>query len=346
MPKNKQPLARLQQINEIFQTRSSARAVVKAEALAEELGISLRQLRTDMEALRDKGAPLEYDAVLKGWRYTPGQYFAILDNIPLTGEDLASLRIAVETLAKVNHLKSFQNLPEVFAKIHRAAKRWLGGGRYTVGKSVYFDPLPRYDAGKHLPFFLEAIEASRRVEFQYQGYHAASPKNVVFDPWFLRHYDRRWYVGGFSHDPSEGFVRTFPLERIVGKPASIGYFHDKPPGYDAESYWRHIYGITVPRGGVLQEVVLQFSYLQGRYFLDTPFYEPYTVLEQTPDKLVVRLEVIPNIDLVRKLASLGADVRVLAPAGLAAEMQTFHQKALDVYRQGQQDISADQVKDV
>ena len=333
MPKDKQPLARLQQISDIFHTRSSARAVVKAEALAEELGISLRQLRTDMEVLREKGAPLEYDYVLKGWRYTPGQYFTILDNIPLTGEDLASLRIAVETLAKVNHLKDFRHLPEVFAKIHRAAKKWLGGGRYAVGKSVYFDPLPRYDAGKHLPFFLEAIEQSRRVEFQYQAYHAASPKTVVFDPWFLRHYDRRWYVGGHSHDPSEGFTRTFPLERIVGAPRVIGYFHDKPADYDAESSWRHIYGITVPRGGQLREVILQFSYIQGRYFLDTPFYEPYGVLEQDTEKLIVKMQLIPNIDLVRKIASLGADVRVLAPAELADTIRKFHQSALDGYGQ-------------
>lgn len=331
MPKDKQPLARLQQINDIFLTRSSNRAVVKAEALAEELGISLRQLRIDMDVLRGKGAPLEYDAVLRGWRYTPGHYFTILDNLPLTGDDLASLRIVVETLAKVNHLKGFQNLPEVFAKIHRAAKKWLGSGRPAVGKSVYFDPLPHYEAGKHLPFFLEAIEGFRRVEFRYQGYHAATPKTVVFDPWFLRHYDRRWYVGGYSHDPTEGFVRTFPLERIVGTPAGVGYFHDKPADFDAESYWRNIYGITVPRGGELQEVILQFSYLQGRYFLDTPFYEPYKVLAQEADKLVVRLEVIPNIDLVRKLASLGTDVRVLAPESLAAEIREFYQKALAVY---------------
>ena len=127
MPKDKHPLARLQQINDIFQTRGSAQSVVKAEALAEELGISLRQLRTDMDALREKGAPLEYDPVLKGWRYAPGQYFTILDSIPLTGEDLTCLRIAVETLAKVNHLKDFAHLPEVFGKIHRADPAALFG---------------------------------------------------------------------------------------------------------------------------------------------------------------------------------------------------------------------------
>ncbi|MBV6440407.1 MAG: hypothetical protein EPGJADBJ_02076 [Saprospiraceae bacterium] len=331
MPKHKHPLARLQRINDIFQTRSSAQSVVKAEALAEELGISLRQLRTDMEVLRDKGAPLEYDPVLKGWRYTPGQYFTILDNLPLTGEDLACLRIAVETLAKVNHLKNFEQLPAVFGKIHRAAKKWMGGSGKVVGKSVYFDPLPRYDGGKHLPFFLEAIESFRRVEFQYQPFHADAPKTVVFDPWFLRHYDRRWYVGGFSHDPAEQFVRVFPLERIEGQPEIIGYFHDKPPDYDAGSYWRYIYGITVPPKGRVEGVMLEFTPLQGKYFLSSPFFEPFNVVESSPERLVIGLNLIINIDLERKLASFGADVRVLAPESLAATMRRFFEKALKRY---------------
>lgn len=169
------------------------------------------------------------------------------------------------------------------------------------------------------------------MEFQYQGYHAAAPKTVVFNPWFLRHYDRRWYVGGFSHDPSEGFVRTFPLERIVDEPVAVGYFHDKPPDFDAESYWRNIYGITVPRGRKVEDVILQFSYLQGRYFVDTPFYEPYEILEQDEENLVVKMRVIPNIDLARKIASFGAEVQVLAPESLAIEMREFHRKAFAGY---------------
>lgn len=138
-------------------------------------------------------------------------------------------------------------------------------------------------------------------------------------------------MGGHSHDPDEGFVRTFPLERIVGEPVAIGYFHDKPPDFDAESYWRHIYGITVPPGRKVEEVILQFSYLQGRYFTDTPFYEPYEILERDAVKLVVRLQVIPNIDLVRKIASLGADVQVLAPASLVAALRELHRKAWEQY---------------
>jgi len=265
--------------------------------------------------------------VLKGWRYRPGNFFTIVDNIPLTGEDLAALRIAVETLAKVNHLKGYEQLPAVFAKIHRAAKKWMGNAP-AVGRAVYFDPLPRYDGSKHLPFFLEAIEASRRTEFKYRAFHAQGPKSVTFDPWFLRHYDRRWYVGGFSHDPDEQFVPVFPLERIEGNPETVGYFHDKPPDFDAASYWQHIYGISLPRGGQVERIVLEFSAIQGKYFLSSPFIEPFEVLSSDEQHLTISLNLIVNYELVRKLASFGSDVRVLEPASLAENMRSFFQEAL------------------
>lgn len=335
MPKDKKPIERYQQINDIFQRRRGSRSFIKSEDLADRLGISVRQLGEDMRYMREKGAPFEYVAAERGWRYAEGRDFAFVDNQMLSDEDVLNIRLAIETFNKINHAEQpTGSLPQIFHKIYKASRKWTQPG--ALQKFIYFDPLPRYEGGKHLHFFLQSIENTRRVEFQYQGHHAKTPKIVVFDPWFLRHYDRRWYVGGFSHDPTELFVRTFPLERIVGTPKAIGYFHDRPPDYDAATYWQHIYGITVPPNGKVETVVLQFSYLQGRYFLDTPFFEPFEVLEQDAQKLVVQFQLIPNIDLERKLGSLGHDVTILAPATLRQQMKAFHHKAWEQYRTGEE----------
>ena len=138
-------------------------------------------------------------------------------------------------------------------------------------------------------------------------------------------------MGGFSHDPAELFVRVFPLERIAGNPETTGFFHDKPAQYTADTYWKHIYGITVPPQGKVEEVILAFTAIQGKYFTHTPFVEPFDILEDTPEKLVVRLLIIPNIDLTRKLASLGDSVRVEAPLALAETLKSFHLKAYEQY---------------
>lgn len=329
MPKDKKPFERYQRIHELLSARSGNQSVVKSADLMEQLGIGLRQLRKDMDAMKDMNAPLEYVPTLYGWRYTPGHEFTLVDRLPLTSEDVLLLRVAFETLSKTGQLKGMEEAKEVFGKIHRAVRKWVDP--VAAAKPIYFDPLPHYEGSRHLTFFLRAIEENRRTEFQYQAHHADVPKTVVFDPWFLRHYDRRWYVGGCSRDPDEQFVRTFPLERIVGQPEHQGFYHDKPPQYDAQTYWQNIYGITVPPNGKVEEVLLAFTTLQGKYFLGTPFFEPYEVVENTPERLVVSLQLIPNIDLERKLASYGAGVRVLAPASLADKLKDLHQKALAQY---------------
>lgn len=327
MPKNNNSAKRYRRIHEIFSRRRGGDAVVKLQDLADTLGISLRQLNVDIKYLREEGAPLEYVPALRGWRYAEGRDFAMVDDQLLTDDDVLNIRIAIETFNKINNQeKVFGDLPGIFRKIYRASRKWTQPD--THQKYIYFDPLPRYDGGKHLKFFLTAIEESHRVEFQYLAFHAQAPKTVLFDPWFLRHYDRRWYVGGFSHDAQEGFVRTFPLERIVGEPVHNGYFHDKPPQYNAETYWKNIYGITVPPGGQVEAIVLELTPIQGRYFLSTPFFEPFELLEQTPQRVVVRFRLRVNIDLIRKIGSFGADARVLAPEWLVQHMREFFQKAL------------------
>lgn len=327
MPVDKKPFERLLRMNEIFNARKGSRSAVTSKELLSRLGISMRQLRIDIKALRAKGAPLEYDPALKGYRYV--ESFGISDNIPLSAEDVLHLRIAVETLSKVNNLEGFQKLPEVFEKIRSSVDKWVD--RKASEKAIYFDPLPKYEGARYLAFLLQAVERSYRIEFQYLAFHASEPKTVVFDPYFLRHYDRRWYVGGFSHDPAEMFIRTFPLERFAGDPVQVGFFHNKPADYSPDVYWKNIYGITMPPDGKLEDVELVFSSIQGKYFLTTPFFEPFEVVEENQENLVVRLRLIPNIDLVRKLASLGNEVRVLQPSTLASEIRNFHKKALDRY---------------
>jgi len=328
MPKSNNAHHRYRRIHEKFSRHVGHRTRgIKLEALADELNISLRQVNDDIKYLREMGAPLEYVPSLRAWRYKEGEDFLVLEDQLLNTDELSSLRIAFDLIQRMNFPDLIPaDLPKVFQKIYKAAQKWVQPD--TIQKSIYFDPLPRYEGSKHLKFFLKAIEAERRVSFQYLAFHSETSKNVIFDPWFLRYYDHRWYAGGFSHDASELFVRVFPLERIVGTPSHAGFYHDKPPQYSAETYWKNIYGISVPLDGVVEDVVLEFSNIQGKYFLSSPFFTPYEVLETSYSAVVVKLRLIVNIDLVRKLASFGKEMRVVAPGSLVETMKRFFEEAL------------------
>lgn len=325
MPRNSNAFERYQRINNLFNLRKGNQAVVTSVELMQSLGISERQLRTDMQKMKEIGAPLQYIAAERGWRY---EYpFDFSDSIPLSGEDIMKLHLAVATLNQVNQMPEFKGLEDILDKIRRSVSRWVD--QKATAKSLFFDALPTYEGTIHLPFFLQAIESNRQVVFEYQSFHASEPRSLVFDPYFLRQHNYRWYVGGFSHDPSEGFIRTFPLERITGEPLFNGCYFKKPDDFDPADYWRQIVGIFRPPGGKPEMITLEFSHLLGRYFLSSPFYEPYKILEESTERLIIQMEIIINIELVRKIASYGKDVRVITPVHFAERIRNFHLEAIN-----------------
>ncbi|MCB9290689.1 MAG: WYL domain-containing transcriptional regulator [Lewinellaceae bacterium] len=318
---------RYQRINYLFNLRKGNQAIVTTEELLGHLGISLRQLRTDIKKMKEMGAPLEYVARERGWRYN--RPFDFSESIPLSGEDIMQLRLAVATLSQVNQLPGFENLTEIFGKIHQSVRRWVR--QEATAKALYFDPIPSYEGSIHLPFFLQAIETTRQVVFNYQPFLASEPRKCVFDPYFLRQHHQRWYVGGFSHDPEELFIRTYPLERITGLPELSGHFFNKPQDFHPPDYWKHLVGINRPAHGKVESVVLEFSYLHGQYFLSTPFFAPFEVLENTRERLVVKMQLMPDIELIRRVAAYGKEVKVLAPASLSERLKKFFKEALNKY---------------
>lgn len=330
MPITKNAHARYERINQWMVQRSSQKAVVRQDELAAELSISIRQLNEDFRVMREElGAPLEYDRKLRGWRYS--EAFDFVSGLPLRRQDVLQLRIAIEMLSKGGQLKHFKDLPEVLKKIYRASQKWFTD--HAPEKSIYFDLLPHYDGAKHLTVLLDAIEQFRTVRFEYQGFHSNQPKTVVFDPYFLRHYDRRWYVGGRSHEPSEqAFIRVFPLERMTTEPVPIGFFHNKPAQYNAETYWKNIYGISVPPDGVIEQVILAFTPIQGQYFLSSPFFEPFEILENSTEQLLIQFRLMPNIELEQKICSYGPEIKVLAPESLAEKIKKRLLEAARQYR--------------
>lgn len=224
MPIDKKPFERLLRMNEIFNTRKGGRSVVTSKELMSYLGISMRQLRIDIKALKNKGAPLEYDPVLRGYRYS--EPFGISDNIPLSPQDILHLRIAVETLSKVNNLEGFQQLPEIFEKIRSSVDKWVD--RQASEKAIYFDPLPRYEGSRHLAFLLRAVEHCYRIKFDYFPFHALESKSIIFDPYFLRHYDRRWYVGDFPTIRMSNLFGLFRWKGLVATPIKSAIFTINP----------------------------------------------------------------------------------------------------------------------
>jgi predicted DNA-binding transcriptional regulator YafY len=84
--------------------------------------------------------------------------------------------------------------------------------------------------------------------------------------------------------------------------------------------FEHIYGITDSHGPV-ENIVLSFSPLFGRYVKAKPIHQTQEVISDTDEACVVRLRLAPNRDLLMHLRSYGEHLTVLQPASLVEEMK-------------------------
>lgn len=321
MPKDKNPEARLREINRLLTLRKGA--LVTTDELMRACGIGLRQLRIDIQKLRDQGAKIKAD--FKQGGYTYEEPFDLV-TMPMSANDISRLKFAAATLAQFRHLDIFKDFAETVDKIEKSVERWL---RSTPeSEAIFFDPVPYYHGSIWIPVFLRAIRENRIVIFDYQSFKSNEARRHEFHPWFLREHKHRWYVVGWL--PTFENITPFALDRVTGEPELTRRRFSNPKDFDPVAHFAYTVGMTVHRNKPIEEIILHFSPEQAPFFKSKPFHRFEEILTDEPG-LRVRMQLIPNFELVRKLAELGAGVRVVAPHTLVLEVKNYLEGALRQY---------------
>jgi predicted DNA-binding transcriptional regulator YafY len=331
MASSKDISKRYKELNEILNEHLQPRAI-KSAVLCHKLGITDRQLRTDLKFFREiLKAPLGENKQ-NGHYYT--ESFAFIERLGMTRDELQQLRIVLEMMTQQQDLASrFGLLSQVLGKIEAQTKKIRTHQKEEKrGKIIFFEPQNDSLGVKLLPFFLDAIEKNWKTAFEYQPF-GKSVQLVSFSPYFLKYWEKRWYVGGQSHDSTEQtFIRVYPIDRIFGQPTQDGFEHKKPENFNPETYWANIYGINDPlKDKSVQKIVVRFEGVQKDYFLEAPFFQPFIQKEASQNSVTVEFQLKINIELKRKIASYGGDIKVLEPPHLVEEMRVFFKNALENY---------------
>ncbi|MGZ4188418.1 MAG: helix-turn-helix transcriptional regulator [Actinomycetota bacterium] len=128
--------------------------------------------------------------------------------------------------------------PDEIAALSLAAQAWGGGEEGTLGLlklsvgSGIAEPgstgwvLPRVSFDGNIAVLFEAIEARKRVRFDYRTGGGGEPHAREVEPHGLYHRGT-WYLAGFDTDRKE--VRNFKLSRVVG---SIDTTPGKGPDFE------------------------------------------------------------------------------------------------------------------
>lgn len=319
---NKNQYERYRKIHDRISLRSSYGATLSE--LMNLCNIQERQLKKDLAYMRDAfEAPIEYDRKLKAYVYF--KKFELPTNLYLSREELNQLKVALQTLSQFKHLEAYKDFEGIFYKIEQSFKNKYN---YNSPVPIYFEKVPHYKGTEHIDLFLEAIENTQNIEFQYQTFSATKSLTHIFQPYFIKEHSNRWYVIGYL--PKEKSITTFALDRIINEPILQSKFYDIPSGFDVNEHYEFTYGIAVYMDKQIETVVLEFTPKQARFFKSKPFH-PFEIIQEDENKLRVEMQLRPNFELVRKLVSFGKGVKVIQPESLKNDIIKYFSDALNQY---------------
>ena len=297
----------------LLQTRGRT----SAEALAEELEVSVRTVYRDIDQLSAAGVPVYADigrnggfALLDGWRTrltgltAPEAQALFLSGLPGPAAELG----LGDEVAQAE-LKLLAALPSDW---QAEAKRM--SSRFHLDPAGWFHPGHQ---SEHLKLVADAVWSERRLAVRYESWTRISDR--VLEPRGVGLKGGIWYVVARSDDK----VRTFRLSNILALVVT-GENFERPAGFDLPAYWaastaqfeRDVYaGTARVRASEKGRQRLRNISATVKAAVDEAQVEPD---DQGWAELTIPIEEIGWAS--REMIRIGAEVEVLEPPDLRARM--------------------------
>jgi predicted DNA-binding transcriptional regulator YafY len=278
----------------------------RAEDLAATFETSKRTIYRDIQALCEAGVPL---------MSTPGRGYALMDGYflpPLSfSSDEATMLLLGSGVIRQHFDAQYRAAAESASrKILGALPEKLRAEVQGLQESIHFVESgiqAKTEAQAKLQQLRRAILQRTRVRFRYHRRQESdaepAPEEREADPYALIHVGNAWYLTAYCH--LRRGMRVFRLDRMDDLTLLSTTF-PRPAGFRAGQRPKEDRPVVV-RALFAAEV--------ARWVREAPSF--FTVsMEDTPDGLLVTLQVRHERDVFQWLLSWGRAVRVLEPAAL------------------------------
>jgi predicted DNA-binding transcriptional regulator YafY len=175
----------------------------------------------------------------------------------------------------------------------------------------------------NLDGLLEACKNRNIISLQYENFWWDNIEFVI-EPYLLKQFRNRWYLIAkitkiikAEHQNTrvtEGDIYNFSLDRILNIDNTKNTFKD--PNFDANKFYKDCFGILTPfsqDNEQVQEVVLCFEKIQGKYIKRLPLHHSQRIFKATKDHIFVRLKLYITYDFVQEILHFGETVKVISP---------------------------------
>lgn len=194
------------------------------------------------------------------------------------------------------------------------------------------NPLEKKILSKHLNKLLTCIRQQKVIHIKMQDrFDSAKITKHIVHPWYLREYNRRWYLFG-KEDRS---IRHYAIDRILS-------ISERKKTYEAadrsiEEILENVIGINFKEDDRAEDIIFWVSNDSSDFVLKKPIHKSMEQIEESEvrqydcqdslDKLpnkqgvFLKMKCIINYELRREMMSFGTALVVLAPNKLRLEIK-------------------------
>lgn len=184
---------------------------------------------------------------------------------------------------------------------------------------VGFDDCRRLQGRQYFTPFVSAISNRTVLKIDYLKYGADQPKAIIISPCYLKEHSRRWFLLGMTQYSDHPIVLAF--DRIVSFTPLPDEAYRPADGFDFNNeYFRDIVGVTRFHDQSPEEVLIEVDNDRLPYITTKPIHDSQEVVETGDYTSLLRLFVIPNVELVQFILSYGQAVKVISPDYLRDEV--------------------------
>jgi predicted DNA-binding transcriptional regulator YafY len=281
-------------------------------------------IEKDLFAMRmEHDAPIKYSRKHEGYYYEDPDY--TINDIPLSEDELESIRFAVQTLQQFQEVPYFKEFGSAIDKI---ATRVAVAGTEGNETSAFIGFETAYSSigNQWLPLLLTAIQEKKTCQFTYASFKSGIAKERNVLPVYLKEYRNRWYLISFDLEKSDWI--TYALERMDGLVVNEAQ-HLLKEAFNPSSFFAETIGITTEKKAA-ERIALRVNDIASKYIESQPLHSSQEKIGTNHFVLTVQI----NEELIRTLLGFMGELQIISPAHLVQTWNERIQKQLSIETHG------------
>jgi predicted DNA-binding transcriptional regulator YafY len=281
-------------------------------------------IEKDLFAMRmEHDAPIKYSRKHEGYYYEDPDY--TINDIPLSEDELESIRFAVQTLQQFQEVPYFKEFGSAIDKI---ATRVAVAGTEGNETSAFIGFETAYSSigNQWLPLLLTAIQEKKTCQFTYASFKSGIAKERNVLPVYLKEYRNRWYLISFDLEKSDWI--TYALERMDGLVVNEAQ-HLLKEAFNPSSFFAETIGITTEKKAA-ERIVLRVNDIASKYIESQPLHSSQEKIGTNQFVLTVQI----NEELIRTLLGFMGELQIISPSHLVQTWNERIQKQLSIETHG------------